>query len=663
MANIYYVSSTTGSDSNNGTSTATPWASLAKVTANNSSLTSGSIVYFKSGDTFTGSLTVNANGNASGSITFTNYGSDSLPILSGFTTIPTSSWGASGSNIYTSSVLSPTSSVKMVVIDGVQYGMGRYPAANAVSGGYISISAVSGGLYSGSFTSSAVLPYNYSGGTAIIRTYHYRLEPTTITSQSANTLYYSGSLTLAPSTGWGFFIQNHPSTLANFGDWYYDTGNNTLRVYFGASNPASHSVQVATVDNLVTIQSGYNIFSGLAFQGANLSGITAQTLKLGMVVQSCSFQFMGTDALSFSNQNGALVTNNTFNYCNNSAINFSYQNYNVTASNNTITNVGLIAGAGLRGIYTGLVSTQGGLLINNNISNIGYCGISLAGSSSVVQNNYVNNCCIVADDGGCIYFNGTGSSPSNNIFSNNIVSNAVGNSYGTNTSITSTPWAHGIYFDYPGTGYTCTGNTSFNNGWSGIYVHNNWLFTASNNTLYNNGNGGRSQFYIGTVGTTPIPVTGSITNNIFFATTSSQECFQYDAYSVSNDALLTASLTLDYNVYARPTSETGSINISYASSNHYYSFLTFQSLYTSKGYESHGTITPTGYLSTSASLYYNTSSISQSITLPNSSIDMLGNYYSAGNVTLSPYSSLLVLPYGTLYPYISVPYGSIVVLK
>lgn len=70
-ATTYYVSNS-GSDGNAGTSTAAPWASLAKVNA--TALSPGDTVAFARGDHWTGKLTISSSGTAAAPITLKGYG-------------------------------------------------------------------------------------------------------------------------------------------------------------------------------------------------------------------------------------------------------------------------------------------------------------------------------------------------------------------------------------------------------------------------------------------------------------------------------------------------------------------------------------------------------------------------------------------------------------
>jgi hypothetical protein len=76
-SNTYYVSAT-GSDSNDGLTTSTPWQTITKVNA--SSFSPGDVISFKGGDTFTGNLQINNSGSTGRPITYTSYGTGKATI-------------------------------------------------------------------------------------------------------------------------------------------------------------------------------------------------------------------------------------------------------------------------------------------------------------------------------------------------------------------------------------------------------------------------------------------------------------------------------------------------------------------------------------------------------------------------------------------------------
>jgi parallel beta-helix repeat protein len=103
----YYVSSSSGNDTNNGLSSSTPWQTLAKLQT--VTLAPGDVVSLKRGDAWRGAITVNSSGAATavtnagsaangGEIVFTSWGSGNNPVLNG--TVIVTGWTASRSGVY-----------------------------------------------------------------------------------------------------------------------------------------------------------------------------------------------------------------------------------------------------------------------------------------------------------------------------------------------------------------------------------------------------------------------------------------------------------------------------------------------------------------------------------------------------------------------------------
>jgi hypothetical protein len=80
-ATIYYVDSAGGSDANNGTSTSTPWQTLAKVNA--TTFAAGDQILFKAGSSWTGTTKLNpkGSGTAGNPIKIDLYGTGAKPII------------------------------------------------------------------------------------------------------------------------------------------------------------------------------------------------------------------------------------------------------------------------------------------------------------------------------------------------------------------------------------------------------------------------------------------------------------------------------------------------------------------------------------------------------------------------------------------------------
>src|SRR5665213_135214 len=124
-ATNYYISAS-GNDANNGTSTSASWQTLNKLNSFSGSLKPGDNILFNRGDVFYGSITIKSSGSSAAPITFGAYGSGANPVITGFTNVTT--WTNLGGNIWESaSAVSSSASCNMVLINGINTAMGRYP--------------------------------------------------------------------------------------------------------------------------------------------------------------------------------------------------------------------------------------------------------------------------------------------------------------------------------------------------------------------------------------------------------------------------------------------------------------------------------------------------------------------------------------------------------
>src|SRR6185312_76356 len=114
QATQYFVAAN-GNDANNGTSTSTPWKTIAKVNA--AGLIAGDIVSFNGGDTFTGTINQTHAGSTNNPITYNSYGVGKA-IITGFTTVTL--WSNLGGNIWESTnSISTLSTCNLVLVNGV----------------------------------------------------------------------------------------------------------------------------------------------------------------------------------------------------------------------------------------------------------------------------------------------------------------------------------------------------------------------------------------------------------------------------------------------------------------------------------------------------------------------------------------------------------------
>ncbi len=88
-ATTYYVSSSTGNDTNNGSALA-PWQTIAHV--NGQTFQPGDSILFKRGDIWNESLAPASSGRSGNPITFDAYGAGAAPNLTGYYSVPTTAW-------------------------------------------------------------------------------------------------------------------------------------------------------------------------------------------------------------------------------------------------------------------------------------------------------------------------------------------------------------------------------------------------------------------------------------------------------------------------------------------------------------------------------------------------------------------------------------------
>jgi parallel beta-helix repeat protein/predicted outer membrane repeat protein len=265
----------------------------------------------------------------------------------------------------------------------------------------------------------------------------------------------------------------------------------------------------------------------------------------------------------------------------------------------------------------------------NSIENVGYLGVFMAPDANIVgtvKNNFINNTCLVLDDGGGIY---TGAHTSI-LIEENIILNSIGN---TDGAIDNIPMAEGIYLDESASGITVRNNTIANCSYSGIKLHKAHDNIIRDNTSYNNYAG--IDFENWTSSSTIY--NNTITGNIFFAKGSSQYAmiFLSPSYSILGFG------TADNNYYARPVMDDDVFRIRDGTGDATKTLAQWQT-YSSQDASSHKS--PISIADTSLiDFYYNPTSSDSVITLPVRMIDVRGTVYPV-RITLPAYGSAVLMP-------------------
>src|SRR5690554_1636885 len=553
MATNYYFSQSSGNDSRSvaeAQNPDTPWKSIAKLNSIFNTLKPGDVVYFKRGEVFYGTIQVTKSGAPGNPIVFDAYGTGAKPIITSFVSLK--NWQSRGNGIYESSdPLLTGSSVKMVLLNGINQEMGRFPNSNDKNKGYLNIDAYHGNssVSSNSLTASP----NWKGGEVVIRKNYWITDRHTINSHSgSNISYATAGSTYSPAKNYGFFIQNHISTLDKLGEWYYNPSTKKLALYFGSNNPSAMEVKVATLDNLVNKPNysvGYLSFRNLHFEGATKDAFHFKGGK-DIQIQHCDIVYSGENAVFSEGALNLKVEDNKISHSNNNGVKFLHSTKGSIFKNNLIENTYLFPGMGMSGDGNGMGIYAPGddtVFEYNNIFNTGYSGIHFGGNNTVVKNNFVNYFCLTKNDGGGIY---TYTGNSNETLYNrkvvgNIVLNGIGVREGADMSAPmSKPQSEGIYLDDNATGVEVRNNTIANITSKGIYVHNARENKIVDNLVYNSNI--QLSFVSDHLGADIR--SNVIEGNVFFSKSAEQQNISFT--TPKNDIALMGAF--DRNVYANP---------------------------------------------------------------------------------------------------------------
>ncbi|SFF26733.1 PA14 domain-containing protein [Spirosoma endophyticum] len=547
----YYVANA-GNDSNDGRSTSAPFQSIAKI--NSLSLQPGDQVLFRRSDTFRGNLQLRQSGSPNNPIVIDAYGSGNKPVLAG--SVPVSNWKNLGNNVWQADCPSCGDRVTGLYRDNSALPLGRYPNADASNKGYLTVQSHAG---KSQLTSQQSLSTNWTGGEAVFRPVQWILNRAAITGQNGNTLSLDGSGTYDISDNWGYFIQNHPATLDQAGEWYYSPATKKIQVYDTQSSPNGHTITATVFSEAVNLSNVSNV----TIRNVQITQAVACDLLItngsNLVITNNDITQSGEDGILLKGSGSqVLLENNLIEDINNNGVDISpYQN--VTFRGNTIRRIGLFAGRGKSGdgTYVGFQSatTANTLIENNVLDNIGYNALNFS-NSTTVQRNQISNFCLTKSDGSGLYiWNGNQQAMSDIRLLSNVVYNGIGAPEGTLGGAYS--GANGIYLDDCTTNIEVTGNSVYNCRGLGFFLHGSSNIKMTGNTSYNNGEG---QFAITSAGGCQ-PRNNLVQSNIFVSRLATQFNVKYE--SSQND--LAGFGQFDNNVYARPFEDVYTIRAVYNS--------------------------------------------------------------------------------------------------
>lgn len=596
-ATKYYVANS-GSDANNGTSTGTPFQTLAKalsvVVKHDSILCNG-------GDTLNGKITIPCD-----SLYFGSYGSGK-PIFSGWQTLTMTNIGG---NKYTGTATNSVPNLHTVLLNGSLAHKGRTPNT-----GYSFFFA--GTTATRIITSLTGTP-NYAGAEAVVRTRNWVTDVSKIATQNGDTLFLQSALTytpfyIYPGGGQGvYWIQNLASLVDTVGEYSYDSTSKLITVYSVTAPTVSYS----NSDTLVYIQNKKSItFDGIKFTGSNNKAVRFDTCR-SITFPNCVFDFNGGDAIYGRVSPQTVIDHDSITNTLNNGVFMARSSDTTTITNSYFNHSGDIDGMAANGEGAAISIYTDGLRnfdTSNTILNSGYDGLLWEGKNSYFEHNFIDSFCLVKDDGGGIYT--VGNTPETGSFiQNNIILNGIG-VYTT---------AAGIYLDYNTDSITITNNSTSNNKSQGILFTYPHAITMTGNTSVDSLG---VPFYIAAGGAI---YRLRIHNNIFY---------QRDTIKVAyytGNGVDSSVMTADTDYVLRPRKDAlkyGAVNTS--------TFYSQSGFTTAKGLERNAHGTPSGIGSLVGSFYYNNTLSDSTISLPGLFVDARGNYYN-NSVTIQPFQSVIL---------------------
>jgi hypothetical protein len=619
----YYVSNS-GNDSNDGLTPETPWATLQKV--NTSTYQPGNAIFFKKGDSWTGTLTPPSSGTSGLPIVFSSYGSGDKPKIHGSEEI--TGWTLHSGNIYKATF---STDIEQLFCDGERMQLARYPNT-----GYHTVTSVQSTTQ---FTSTDLDgSIDYTGANWIGKTSKFTMMYKLVTNSSSQTITLESAPSYYANTGEGFFLANKLEFLDQAGEWYYNTLTNT--VYFWSPNgdsPANYTVRGSTVDyGVYILDKSYVTVRNLSVLHNKEDGVYINRSTNIMINDNdiLSPDMRGINLYSSSDNNSFL--NNYIYQVNGRAIS-SYGNYAIITGN-IIEDTGLLENINKRTFYktpdgraydnfgTAVLARGTELVITyNRIINTGYIGINWNGQNGIINYNYIDGVCQVLDDGGGIYtYNGTNYNQPGAAGSEikyNIVLNAFGNREGSTSNNDS---GYGIYMDNNTHDITIQYNTVAH-ATCNIYLHENGHILVDNNTLMD---GILLIFNSGMV------ETNTVTNNIFYTTSRRGDMVWWqDTFQRILDNEFGYPASFDYNSYYSH----------YAINDVFVRYDNFADWQSSTGRDVHSTADETQFTTETEKLFYNDTTGSKIYYINGATAEDVDGTPITVSFTLSPFTSKIVV--------------------
>ncbi len=541
----FYVSPT-GSDTANGTSATTAFATLAKAQAAMQASAGADTVYLRGG-TYSTSLSLTAKDSNE---TWAAYAGET-PIITGGSSV--TGWTAGANGIWTAHVA--LSDVQQLVVNGVPQHEARFPnydPADPLRGGWAWSKALPAG--SNAFTQMAYDKTAFPAGTLIagekvvvVDDAGYSSNVMTIKSINATTgvMTFTNGTDYEHGPGARFYVEGGSALLNQVGEWSYDKASQTLRYMAPAGFNGTGVVAAGQKGNLVTVNGASNVnFNGITFNNVGTNTGYADTTPAAIDVVNSSG--IGITKDNFANvatgvridgSHAVTVSNNTMNNILSSAVDITATSYQNIISGNNINNSNtLYFQNGAVQITESWGNTVSHNLIQNTsrfgIAEVNYDPAMKSGGNTFSSNVLLHTGQQTTDVGAIYVISGSDNTALGDTISGNTIVD-TGGLTGTpsGTFVTGQDFSNGVYLDDNASGASVIGNFIYGTGESGVKIHGGINDKVTNNVILHAG-----QWSIETLGVDQTMTGTDISHNLLDVSTSTESPIALDTTFVSPTA-------------------------------------------------------------------------------------------------------------------------------
>ncbi len=609
LAAVYYVSSQSGDDGNDGLTVGAAFETIDHV--NSLALQPGDEVRLLCGETWrVQTLVVTRSGSDGNPIVFSSHPADCAdkPVLSGVRAV--SGWSMAGVNLYMADLDNGANTglfplgVNQLFRGSDRLPFGRWPNIQGhADGGYAEVDDQP----EPDQIEDAELPaVNWTGAALHIKGIRWYIMNRFVVSDAGSILTLNDPVTCYAGgcTQWGYFLNNHLATLDLEGEWYWDESTNRVYLYSELGPPTDGEIE----GSVITEMDGS--LWGAVVLGRNLQEHVRYVTVENLRIERWFDAGITTPINLESDENSHIeILNNDIHDVETTGIRMTTWVWNAAPPNgpsgwrggryhriegnvvdganhfgldtygteteilaNQIRNVGVIENLGRSGMgcgFTGTNCTENGAGIRikhstsapnhtaqhntlrlNRLHTIGMNGMDIFGHDMLIENNVIDRACWSKGDCGAIRTFGRDNLSSTPVYDvtirGNILRDTLGNTDGTHPEF-ETLFSLAIYLDHYSRDMVVENNTVIGSTWTGI-LFQNATGSCTGNTLYDNvgANWGSELSVIGSVSQ------ASQSGNILFPLGQNRRSLR-----VRNETNLTAS---DHNRLFSPYYDTSIAN-------------------------------------------------------------------------------------------------------